>query len=151
MTTSERPAVPEGAPHGGPEKDGYCCGHRTYDDKRVEENNQGKYHSAYQWFVDGTWQCHVREDHNGKLTPTAVITLPVFPGEIRKKDTHWGRPAFELQLLREVEGDNLGLDWKTYDAPLFADVRKMFDHPLLEEVTLSYSGNVTMRFRKKDA
>jgi hypothetical protein len=101
------------------------------------------------WFVEGRWQCHVTESHNGDLTPTEVIVTPVFPGEVEKKETHWGRPTFELQLLREVEGDNLGLDWKTYDPPLFADVRKMFDHPLLEEVTQSYSGNVKMRFRKK--
>jgi hypothetical protein len=56
---------------------------------------------------------------------------------------------FELQLKREVNGESDGTDWKTYDPPLFADVRKMFDHPLLEEIKLSYSGRADMRFRKK--
>lgn len=144
----ERPAIPEGPPHGGPEGDGFCCGVKTHDDKYAEEN-RGQHHSLFRWYVEGVWQCHVREDHHGKLLPTPIIVTAVFPGEIGPIAKPKTGLIFELQMKREVNGESDGTDWRTFDSPLFSNIRTMFDHPLLEEVTLSYQGNVDMRFRKK--
>lgn len=55
---------------------------------------------------------------------------------------------FKLQLKREVHGETTH-DWKTYDFPLFKKERALFEHPLLEEVALSYPDGVVMRFRKE--
>lgn len=141
---SEKPKVPEGPPHGGPDADGYCCGHRTHDNKHVVEN-RGRHNSFMRWFVEGKWQCHVREDHNGTLVPTPIVIVSMFPSQI----TNLGGKDFVLELMRTIDGVPDREDWLLLGPELFPEIRRLFKHPLLTEARLTYNPNVDMRFRKK--
>lgn len=59
---------------------------------------------------------------------------------------------FVLELQRDVYGKTDPIDgkeWWSLPDNLFLYVRRLFDHPRLEEVTFSYLGGVDMKFRKK--
>lgn len=60
---------------------------------------------------------------------------------------------FVMEMQRDVNGKTElidGKEWWLVPSNLFLYVRRLFDHPLLTEVTFSYEGDVDMKFRKKE-